>query len=313
MGKKQQGEPVEKNKVKGIGEAAVIWTVLLILLVLILSATPPGRQLWHRLYGNSDFVSSAEAPLNIHVLDVGKADAILIECEGHSALVDAGTYLHGETVVDYLKRNGFSAVDYAIVTHPDKDHIGGMAQVLSEVSAGTFIWSGYFPEEYAPVRKLLADQAVPERVAASGDVLQLGGAALEILGPLREYEETNDASLVFRLEYQGFAALFCGDIENEAERDLAKSGADLSADLLKVAHHGSKTSSNRRFLEVVKPRYAVISVGPDKNELPDEKVLTRLFNMGAEIYQTDTDGIVIFSYDGEKVSVHTEKRRDKSE
>lgn len=307
MPAKSQGGLPEKNRQKGTKGIVKLCAFSLALILLILSVTPPGRQLWHTLYQKSGFISSVEGPLSIHVLDVGKADAILIECEGHCAVVDAGTSLHGETVVDYMKRNRLPVPEYAIVTHPDQDHIGGMAQLLSETGAGTFVRSGYFPEEYGAVRTVLSEKSIPERMVAPGDILQLGDAFLEILGPLKEYEETNNASLVFRLEYRGFTALFCGDMEKDAEQDLVKSGADLSADLLKVAHHGSKTSSTRRFLEAVKPGYAVISVGSDRNELPNEKALIRLSNTGAEIYRTDTDGTVVFSCDGKKVSVYTEK------
>lgn len=282
-----------------------ILLVFLALLALV-SALPEGRRVWRRLFQQSGFSNETDAPLSIHVLDVGKADAILIRCEGHAALIDAGTYLNGETVVDYMARSNFPPLDYAIASHPDKDHIGGMGQVLLEAGAGLFLRSKYHEEEYEGLEEVLEEKAIPQRILSPGDTLQLGGAVLEVLGPVKEYEETNDSSLVLRLSYQGFTALFCGDVEEGAEKDLIKSGANLKADLLKVPHHGSDTSSTKRFLKAVQPSYAVISVGPDNNDLPKEEALIRLEETGAEVYRTDTDGTVVFTYDGEEISVITE-------
>lgn len=296
MAKKRQG-------FRGV----VIILLAALAVVLALSATEPGLRFWREAFRASGFSGDMDRPLSIHFLDVGKADAIIIVCEGHAALLDAGTAVSGETVSDYLARGGIGSLDYAIASHPDKDHIGGMPQVLSEVETGAFLRSRHFPEEYGEVGEALAENQIPERVVSPGDVLALGGARLEILGPLQAYEETNNASLVIRLDYNGFSALFCGDIEEEAERDLVKSGACLSADLLKVPHHGSKTSSTKRFLKAVSPQYAVISVGTDRNNLPEESVLKRLEEFCPEVYRTDVDGAVVFGIGNGKTEVWTEK------
>lgn len=292
-----------KNSWRTVGRLCA----LALAFVLIFSATTQGRRFWKELFRISGFGGETGAPLSIHVLDVGKADAILIECEGHTALLDAGTSLHGEAVVDYMVRNRMEDLEYAIVSHPDKDHIGGMAQVLSEAGAGQFIRSRYHAEKYSEVEAVLREQSISERIVFPGDTLELGGARLIILGPLESYSDTNNASLVFRLEYQDFTALFCGDIEKDAEKDLVKSGAELSADLLKVPHHGSDTSCAKQFLKAVDPKYAVISVGRDNNSLPKEKILQRLDDICLDVYRTDTDGTVIFTYDENGVHIDTEK------
>lgn len=278
----------------------------LLAVAAVVSLTSPGRRFWKSAFRLSGFDAGTDAPLSIHMLDVGKADAILIQCEGHTALVDAGTYLSGETVVDYMARCQMGPLEYAIVSHPDKDHLGGMPQVLSEAGAETFVRSEYFPEEYGEVNAVLREKDIPCQIVSQGDALSLGGAVLRFLGPVREYEDANDSSLVFRLEYEGFTALFCGDIEKAAEKDLVNSGADLSADLLKVPHHGSKTSCSKRFVKAVSPRYALIPVGPDSNELPDEETLRRLSDAGAEIYRTDIDGAIVFSVEDGACHIKTE-------
>lgn len=281
---------------------------LLALAVLALfSMSRPGQDFWRAAFHLSDFDSVSDAPFSIHVLDVGKADAILIQCEGHTALLDAGTSLSGKVIVDYLARGHVEALDFVIASHPDKDHIGGMAQVLTETEVKTFVRGSAFLEEYSGLETVLHQKCIEQKTVAQGDTLALGGATLQILGPAEEYSDTNNSSLVIRCEYQGFTALFCGDTEKEAEKDLVKSGQDLSADLLKVPHHGSKNSCTKRLLKAVSPKYAVISVGVDSNELPREETLLRLEDSGAEIYRTDVDGTVVFSYDGNNIQIQTEK------
>lgn len=293
-----------REKLKKVLPTALFCAVLL---VLAFSLTEPGKACWRSLFTASGFLPDMSAPLNIHVLDVGKADAMLIQCEGHAALLDAGYYSSGETVVDYLSRCGIEKLDYVIASHPDQDHIGGIEPVLRQVETGIFIRTNYFSEEYSPLENILEEKNIPLKAVAPGDVLELGGALLEVLGPVKEYDDTNNASLVFRLSYRRFTALFCGDVEDEAELDLVKSGVELRADLLKVPHHGSKTSSTKRFLKAVKPSYAVISTGRDNNDLPDEETIERLRNAGIrELYETDIDGTVVFSFDGNDIIVQTQ-------
>lgn len=285
---------------------------VLLFILLVFSATSPGRAFWDRLYTLSGFRGpETQAPLEIHFIDVGKADAILIQCEGAFALLDAGTSASGDRVVDYLHRMGVNRLEYAIASHPDSDHTGGMAQVLEEIPVSRLVlypWPGEMRQssQYRALEEAAVSASVPVLEAAVGESLPLGGTAFQVLGPLKKYEETNDSSLVLRLDYQGFSALFCGDIEATAELDLVKSGADLDADLLKVAHHGSAGSSSQRFLEAVSPQYAVISVGPDTSNLPREETLRRLESVGAAIYRTDTDGDLVFSWDGEQLSLWSE-------
>lgn len=312
----EQKTPAQLYWEKRIRRRTILFRIFLALfaVVILFSITPIGRSFWKNAFRDSSFSGPAiEAPLHIHLLDVGKADAIVLECEGHAAVLDGGNSGDGEIVSDYLSRCGISSLDYAIMSHPDKDHIGGMAQVLLENPVDTFVQGDLSPKlepdsrEYEDMLSALDTLSIGRKTVHPGDVLYLGGAQLKILGPVEEYSDTNSSSLVFKLIYGDFSALFCGDIEKEAERDLVKSGADLSADLLKVAHHGSKTSSSKRLLQAVSPQYAAISVGPDQNELPDEEVLRRLEEADIQLYRTDTDGNIVFSYTGTELWVETEK------
>ncbi|MGI6255195.1 MAG: ComEC/Rec2 family competence protein [Acutalibacter sp.] len=286
--------------------------LLVVILLVIVCLTPMGQQVVDRLYRLSGFQGPVEtAPLEIHVIDVGKADAMVLRCEGKTALLDAGTYASGDRVVDYLLRMGVKYLDCVIASHPDSDHTGGVAQVLEELPVGELVIYPWPEEmlqslEFQNLEEAAVENSVPVRQVLSGDTLTLGGMELQVLGPLKEYEDSNNCSLVLRMDYEGFSALFCGDIESGAELDLVKSGADLDVDLLKVPHHGSASSCSQRFLEAVTPKFAVISVGPDNSRLPREETLSRLEEAGAEIYRTDTDGDLVFSWDGEQLSLWSE-------
>lgn len=300
-----------KKKEKRMKYLGIIWKVLFCVFAAA-SITPQGQDFWRQaacLSGFSD-LADRERPLEIHVIDVGKADAILIKSDGQAALLDAGHFLAGEVVEDYLRRHGVEALDYVIMSHPDSDHMGGIAGVVSAMEAKTFLCA-QVPEsassEMADLEAVLKKRSVSTRVLRPGEGFALGQAVFTALGPIKDYEESNNASLVLRLDCAGFSALFCGDIEKKAEEDLVESGQDLSVDLLKVAHHGSATSCGEAFISQVAPRYAVISTGLDRNKLPREQPLVTLENAGAVIYRTDTDGDIVFTFDGEYGTVTTEK------
>lgn len=289
--------------------------VLLAALVLGLSSTSAGIEFWKSACQVSGFSGWQEntALLEIHLIDVGKADSILIRSRGHAALLDAGKVSEGTETADYLARHGIGELDALIMSHPDKDHIGGMPLVLREMPVRSFV-QGPLPEEQEPntqefkdMERLLSEKQVPRRVLSPGESVLLGDAVLTAIGPVEGFADANNSSLVLRVTCGDFTALFCGDMEEKAERALILSGQDLRADLLKVGHHGSATSTSQEFLDQVLPQYAAISTGPDRNKLPRAEVLARLEEAGAEIYRTDTDGDVLFVYDGERVTVTTEK------
>lgn len=283
--------------------------------LLVFSCTPAGNAMWKYLGTASGFGDWGQEPpqLEIHLIDVGKADAILIKSQGQAALLDAGQAVSAGEVIDYLYRHDVERLDYLIMSHPDRDHIGGMPQILQELPVAELLQPplslALQPEsqEFSDLLAGLEELSVPQTQWWMGESIYLGGACLTAIGPVTQYDSTNNASLVLRLTYGDFTALFCGDMEYEAEQGLILSGQNLKADWLKVGHHGSSTSSSLRFLWEVSPQYAAISVGPDRNDLPREDVLSRLEEAGAKIYRTDVDGDILFAYDGKNLTVKTEK------
>lgn len=283
--------------------------------LLVFSCTPSGGAMWKYLGTVSGFGDwREELPrLEIHLIDVGKADAILIKSRGQAALLDAGQAVSAGEIADYLYRHGVEKLDLLIMSHPDRDHIGGMPQILKELPVAQFLQGPLLPslqpetQEYADLQAELEEHSVPRTVWRIGENVYLGDACFTAIGPVKQYDSTNNSSLVLRLTCGDFSALFCGDMEDKAEQDMVLSGASLKADLLKVGHHGSKTSSSLSFLQEVSPQYAAISVGTDRSNLPQEEVLARLEEVGAKLYRTDVDGDVVFIYDGAELTVKTEK------
>ena len=281
--------------------------------VLLWSVSGPGRAFWNQMFLRSGFGGSDPDPagLEIHVIDVGKADAILVRCQGHAGLIDTGAGGDGEDVADYLLRHGVKELEFVLLSHNDSDHIGGLPTVLGELAVDT-LYQGELSVEEPSLEGAAMDRALSgwegeRRTLARGDSFSLGGASFSVLGPCRAYESSNDSSLVLRLEFGEVSALFCGDIEATAELDLVKSGQELQADLLKVPHHGSATSCSQRFVKAVMPQLAAVSVGPDRNQLPRAEALEQLEAVGARIYRTDTDGSIVFSSQGEDFAIETER------
>lgn len=287
--------------------------ILAVAAALLWSVSGPGRTFWNQMFLRSGFGGSAPDPagLEIHVIDVGKADAILVRCQGHAGLIDTGAGGDGEDVADYLLRHGVKELEFVLLSHNDSDHIGGLPTVLGELAVDT-LYQGELSVEEPSLEGAAMDRALSgwkgeRRTLARGDSFSLGEASFSVLGPCRAYESSNDSSLVLRLEFGEVSALFCGDIEATAELDLVKSGQELQADLLKVPHHGSATSCSQRFVKAVMPQLAAVSVGPDRNQLPRAEALEQLEAVGAQIYRTDTDGSIVFSSQGEDFAIETER------
>lgn len=303
----------EKFQMRLRRKRKVLLTVVLLMVCLsAFSCFPVGKSMWRWAFHTAGLektsLAAEGASLSIHVIDVGKADAILVCCEGENLLLDTGTCDQGDKISDYLTAYKIQALDYLLISHPDSDHTGGLAQILEEHGTRNLCYAALQEKFFGGSPDLLAAGEAAEKEGIdpcflkAGDRFSLGSATLQVLAPLTEQDSTNDSSMVVKLVYGDFSALFCGDIEARGEEALVRSGEDLKADLLKVAHHGSKTSSTKLFLNAVKPEYAVISVGPDRNQLPSKEVLIRLENFQVKIFRTDTDGTLVFTQNGREPS-----------
>ncbi len=301
---------------KNSKKALKISLFLLLAIGLIVSLLPFGAAAsWHRIFsffGLNDFSATADgSPLSVHVLEVGKADSIFIECGGKYMLVDGGTMDCGERVAEYLNRRGVKKLDYVFNTHPDKDHIGGLGYIIEHYDIARY-FAPDIPknlikpsEEYLGAQQVLKKKNIQIVAPNCGDSFRLGDLKIEVLAPIKQGTSTNNNSIVLRLTYGKTSFLLMGDAEKEEESDLITSGANLSADVLKVGHHGSSTSTTDALLSTVKPHYAAISVADDSNKLPKKQVLKRLKSANVTTYRTDVSGTLIFLSDGENITVVT--------
>ena len=260
--------------------------------------------------------TNTHSSLTVHIIDVGQADAILIQAPEANVLIDAGENGCGEQVVAYLKSQKVSYLDLVIGTHAHSDHIGGMDVVIEEMDIGKIILSD-IPEESIPSAKSYAKMltAILKKGMSItepnvGDTYSLGdGAKLQILGPAGVFTDLNNTSVVCRVTYGEHAFLFTGDCEAQGEASiLNRRGLDLSADVLKVGHHGSDSSTSDEFLQRVDPEIVLISVGSGNDYgHPASSVLEKLEARGIDIYRTDLCGNIIVTSNGRELKIKTEK------
>lgn len=253
-------------------------------------------------------IESVEGKLIVSYIDVGQADSIFIESDNKSVLIDAGTNETGENVVKFLNEKNIKHIDYVIATHPHEDHIGGMAEVIKNFEIGNF----YSPKvisntkTYERMVKELKNQNLKINILKGGvePGIDIPGVKVEVLSPNKdEYENLNNYSPIIKITFGKNTFLFTGDAEKEIERELLENNLDLKADVLKVGHHGSSTSTTKDFLNAVNPSYAVISVGKDnKYKHPSKGTIKTLESKKINMLRTDIEGTIVLESDGKNIS-----------
>lgn len=248
--------------------------------------------------------------LTVTWLDVGQGDAAVIQCGGQSMLIDGGKPEKSSYIYAWLQQHGLSYLDVIVATHVDADHIGGLSGALNYASVGT----AYCPETTGTTEtfqsfvKYLAQRGKQITVPTAGESFALGGAQVQILGPLHRAEDSNDNSIVLKVSFGATSFLFTGDAERAEEQDLLNAGVNLQSTVLKVGHHGSDTSTSYPFLRAVAPQYAVISVGAGNSYgHPTEAVLLRLRDADVTTFRTDMQGEITAVSDGQTINFSTAK------
>lgn len=281
-------------------KSKLFW-VLLIIFLLILSITTQGRLFWDNV---SDIIGASsrdsiadDYDLSIHILDVGNADCILIECGEYSVIVDGGTPNYSDYILAYLNKRGIDEIDAVFISHSDYDHYSGLISTAEEIPVLNLYTNSIenTSESYQNVYSAIISNGAEHTVLSSGDEIIIGDMIFTLLSPSTMYEDSNNNSLVFKLTYNDFTMLFMGDAEIDVIEDLIELDVDLSADVLKVSHHGSSDATSKEFINLVNPKLAVISVGTNSYNLPGESTLQILEENNIEYYLTNQHGTIILS------------------
>ena len=249
---------------------------------------------------------------SIHFIDVGQADAALVECDGKYMLIDGGNKEDSSLIYSVLKNAAVQKLDIVVGTHAHEDHIGGLPGAFNYTTADLTLCpvTSYDSDAFEDFAKYAKKSGGGIKVPSVGDEYELGSADITILG-VNSGSDTNDTSIVLRIDYGSTSFLFTGDAERDAEQTILNSSADLSATVLKVGHHGSDTSTSYPFLREIMPEYAVISVGKDNSYgHPTDDALSRLRDADVKVYRTDLQGDIYCTSDGKTVSFRPEKNAD---
>lgn len=265
--------------------------------------------IWYAVF----FVEAHRGLLLISFFDIGQGDAIFIEAPtGNQILIDGGPdnsiLAKLGTAMPFWDRS----LDAIILSHPHADHLDGLVEVVKRYDVGTVIESGvsHSIPEYAEWHNLLREKNVPVVIAEAGQHIDAGGGVvLDILSPFENFEgaspkNVHDATVVTRLVYASTSVLLMGDAEEKLEYRFLYSGTLIDSDILKVGHHGSKTSTSEEFLQAVSPDAAIIQVGR-KNRYghPKQEVLDRLATFNSRVFRTDLDGDILLQSDGKSFIV----------
>jgi competence protein ComEC len=255
--------------------------------------------------------TATSGTLNVYFLDVGQGDSEIVTVDGKAMLIDAGTNASTTTLINDIKSIGITRFDVVVGTHPHEDHIGGMDAVINQFGIGAI----YMPKvstttkTFTDVLTAIKNKGLTVTTPVPGSTFTLGAAQCTILAPNSQtYSDLNSYSIVIKLVYGNTSFLFTGDAQTDSEQEMLAKGYSLKADVLKVGHHGSSTSTSAAFLQAVSPRLAVIEVGAGNTYgHPAQTTLTKLANIGANVYRTDLNGTVLISSDGTNLRVATQR------
>lgn len=294
---------MRKNKIsvrKLMRNPAAVFIALLVIAVFFI---------YEQWFSGPNYAAIPDGHIAVHFVDVGQGDATIVQTpNGKNMLIDTGTPDSRNTLCQYIRSLGIKSFDYLVLTHPHDDHIGGALRILDEFEVNAVIMpdANHTSYTYEKLLNGIIEKNIPVKKAVSGDEYKLDAATFTVLAPNdTTYASLNNYSVVLRLVFGRNSFLFCGDAETLSENEMLKrfSPSELQSDILKLGHHGSSTSSSKKFLDAVCPAVAIVSAG-ENNDYghPHPAVIKRLENAGVSIYRTYSDGTIVLWSDGNTVT-----------
>lgn len=264
--------------------------------------------------GEASVVSGGD--MEVHVIDVGQGDCVLVRGGGANILIDAGENGMGTRVVSYLEKQGVYEIDLAVCTHPHSDHIGGMDQVIAAVETDAVLMpeipDSIYPTTatYMQLLDAMDKRGLRATYARVGDSMTFGDMTMTVLfaGSGSPEDGYNDYSLMLRFECGGMSYLCGGDLSSKYEQKVIESGAQVRSTLFKASHHGSADSNSEEFLDAVSPEQVFICCGAYNDYgHPHDTMLKRLRDRNISYMRTDISGSIVYKWDGEKLCVESQK------
>lgn len=303
---------MQNTDVKTKGRVKKIILSVLFVMLTVASAYITYVDAWTDVFTFFGVYADLGDEFSASFVNVGTADACCVRCKDKNILIDSGTSVSYDKLSSYLKRNKFNRLDAVIISHPDSDHIGGITKLLEDYEVDK-IYMPKLPkelipqtEEYKRFYNSVKENSVKLIYPEIQSEIQIGEMKLNFISPQKQYTNRNDVSLVLKIIYEETSFLFTGDISDNVEEDLLNSDIELNSDVLKIAHHGSKTSSSEDFLKAVSPQISVVSVGSSDDTLPDYETMVRINHYSDSLYRTDKDKTIVITSDGDKLIAQTD-------
>ncbi len=271
---------------------------------------------WHKvnmISGAVDGIKIADTDFAVYYLDVGQSDCSIVVCDDKVMVIDTGSYPQTEKIREALYSLEVEQIDYLVITHQHDDHMSGAEKLMNIYDVKNIIMpmlsedNAVNSETYSRLLRSFSDNNVNPIASQSIEKFNLGNAEIQILAPNKQYKELNNMSVVMRITYGNNSFLFQGDAESQIEKELLNSDYNLTADVLKIGHHGSKTASSEKYLDAVNPQIAIISCGQGNSYgHPRVTVMEYLVERNIDYYITAYNGDITIGSDGKNIEIFTQ-------
>lgn len=317
--KNENGYPrfqLTKKQKKLLAYAVVITIIGVIVYILDFTGVSSISEI-KNVFGAIDGVKPVDSDFAVYYLDAGQSDCTIVICDDEVLMIDCGTYNQLNTIRQSIHSLEIDKIDYMLITHQHDDHMGSATDLLNDLKVENFIMpklaesNNVTSKTYNVLINSLDSKNINKIVAQDCKSFMLGEALVEILSPTVQSTNLNNMSVVLKITYGNTEFLFQGDAESKIENELLRSGYDIDVDVLKVGHHGSKTSSIDKYLDATSPQIAIISSGYGNNYgHPNGMILERFEQKGITAFSTFLNGDITVSSDGKIITVYTQNNNE---